>query len=183
VVGRAGITALDETKVTLQLDRSDVTGIALGELLRRAGLAVELVDPRHVLFLVTYADATDEWPGVCRRIRAVLESLPPWQGVPHAAPAGPEDAAPVSYLSESAVPLRDVFYGQLETVPLADAAGRICGETVSFYPPGIPVLLPGERITPAVLAVCRTQKALGLPVSGPADATLKTLRVLREQRD
>jgi arginine decarboxylase len=189
VVGRAGITALDETKVTLQLDRSDVTGIALGELLRRAGLAVELVDPRHVLFLVTYADATDEWPGVCRRIRAVLESLPPWQGVPHAAPAGPENAAPgdafpqASCLSESAVPLRDVFYGQLEAVPLADAAGRICGETVSFYPPGIPVLLPGERITPALLTVCRAQKALGLPVSGPADATLKTLRVLREQRD
>lgn len=190
VVGRAGITALDETKVTLQLDRADTTGVALGDALRRAGLAVELVDPRHVLFLVTYADATDEWLGVCRRVRAVLEALPPWRGAPAGtvAPApesgaGPrEDRLPAAALSESAVPLRDVFYGQGETVPLSAAAGRVCGEAVSFYPPGIPVLLPGERITAAALAACGTQKALGLPVSGPADPTLATLRVLRERR-
>lgn len=191
VVGRAGITALDETKVTLQLDRADTTGVALGDALRRAGLAVELVDPRHVLFLVTYADATDEWLGVCRRVRAVLEALPPWHGAPAGtvAPApesgaGPrEERLPAAALSESAVSLRDVFYGQGETVPLSAAAGRVCGETVSFYPPGIPVLLPGERITAAALAACRAQKALGLPVSGPADPTLATLRVLRERRD
>ena len=93
-----------------------------------------------------------------------------------------EDRLPAAALSESAVPLRDVFYGQGETVPLSAAAGRVCGETVSFYPPGIPVLLPGERITAAALAACRAQKALGLPVSGPADPTLATLRVLRERR-
>lgn len=87
VAGRAGVTALDRTKVTLHLDRTDVTGIELGGRLREAGLAVELVDSRHVLFLVTYADAGAEWPAVCGRIRGVLEALPAWQGAAAAGPA------------------------------------------------------------------------------------------------
>lgn len=180
VAGRAGVTALDRTKVTLHLDRTDVTGIELGGRLREAGLAVELVDSRHVLFLVTYADAGAEWPAVCGRIRGVLEALPAWQGAAAAVPAA---AAPALPLTEAVLPLRQVFYGATEPVPLDRAAGRICGETVSFYPPGIPVVLPGERFTEPIIAWCKARKAAGLPVSGPADTTLATVRVLREPRD
>ena len=62
---------------------------------------------------------------------------------------------------------------------MAEAAGRICGEQVSFYPPGIPVLLPGELITPEIITYCQKMKGLGLPVSGPADSTLQQLRVVK----
>ena len=193
VAGRAGVTALDRTKVTLHLDRTDVTGIELGERLREAGLAVELVDPRNVLFLVTYADAGAEWPAVCGRIRRVLEALPAWQeerdtarnAAPNDTAAARHDtaAAPSLPLTEAVLPLRQVFYGATEPVPLDEAAGRICGETVSFYPPGIPVILPGERFTEEIIAWCQARKAAGLPVSGPADTTLATVRVLRETQD
>ena len=63
---------------------------------------------------------------------------------------------------------------------LAQAAGKICGEQVSFYPPGIPVLLPGELVTEEIIAYCRAQKELGLPVSGPADSSLQTIRIIAD---
>ena len=63
---------------------------------------------------------------------------------------------------------------------LAEAVGKICGEQVSFYPPGIPVLLPGELVTEEIIAYCRAQKELGLPVSGPADSSLQTIRVIAD---
>ena len=60
------------------------------------------------------------------------------------------------------------------------AVGCVCGEQVSFYPPGIPVLLPGEVITQEIVDYCVAMKQLGLPVSGPADSELKTIRVVSE---
>ena len=73
--------------------------------------------------------------------------------------------------------LGDVYKRQ---VPLAEAVGKICGEQVSFYPPGIPVLLPGELVTEEIIAYCRAQKELGLPVSGPADSSLQRIRVIAD---
>ena len=75
--------------------------------------------------------------------------------------------------------MRQAFDAEKESVPLDEAEGRICAEQVSFYPPGIPVLWPGEVVTPDVLAYCKRMKALGLPVSGPADYTLTELRVIK----
>jgi arginine/lysine/ornithine decarboxylase len=63
-------------------------------------------------------------------------------------------------------------------LPLREAVGHICGEQVSFYPPGIPVLLPGEVVTAEIVDYCMAMKQLGLPVSGPADSALRTLRVV-----
>ena len=81
--------------------------------------------------------------------------------------------------TEAVMSLRQVFNSPKESVLLEESAGRICAEQVSFYPPGIPVLLPGERITEEIIAYCQKQRALGLPVSGPADSQFLTVRVLR----
>ena len=83
-------------------------------------------------------------------------------------------------VTEMALPLREVFYGEKEALALSESAGKICGEQVSFYPPGIPVLLPGEIITEEIISYCQMMKGLGLPVSGPADGSLKTIRVVKK---
>ena len=80
--------------------------------------------------------------------------------------------------TQAVLPLRDVFYRAKKAVPLAEAVGKICGEQVSFYPPGIPVLLPGEVITREIVEYCKAMKQLGLPVSGPADSSLDSIRVV-----
>ena len=74
--------------------------------------------------------------------------------------------------------LRDVFYAKKRAVSLDVAEGCVCGEQVSFYPPGIPVLLPGEVITREIVEYCKAMKQLGLPVSGPADSSLDSIRVV-----
>lgn len=166
---------LDVTKVTVNFAAWGYSGVEVGDALRRAGVAVELVDAQNVLFLVTYADTTADYDAALARIDGVLRDLEKCKRPPLANAAA--QAAPVT---SSALTLREVFFSAKEAVPLARAAGRICGEQVSFYPPGIPALLPGEIITPEIIAYCRAMKALGLPVSGPADETLRTLRVVCE---
>lgn len=166
---------LDSTKVTVNFAAWGYTGVEVGELFREARVAVELVDAYNVLFLVTYADVTTDYDEALARIAAVLNKMQAQKRAPlqlAAAAKVPE--------TQAVLPLRDVFYRAKKAVPLAQAAGKICGEQVSFYPPGIPVLLPGELVTEEIIAYCRAQKELGLPVSGPADSSLQMIRVIAD---
>ena len=166
---------LDTTKVTVNFAAWGYTGVEVGELFREARVAVELVDAYNVLFLVTYADVTTDYDEALARIADVLDKMQAQKRAPLQLAA----AAQVPQ-TQAILPLREVFYRAKKAVPLAQAAGKICGEQVSFYPPGIPVLLPGELVTEEIIAYCRAQKELGLPVSGPADSSLKTIRVIAD---
>ncbi|MGN1087831.1 MAG: aminotransferase class I/II-fold pyridoxal phosphate-dependent enzyme [Phascolarctobacterium sp.] len=164
---------LDSTKVTVNFASWGYTGVEVGEALRRARVAVELVDAQNVLFLVTYADVTSDYDAALARIDAVLSELERHKREPLVAQT--IGAVPVT---SSAMKLRDVFYAPKRAVSLEAAVGCVCGEQVSFYPPGIPVLLPGEVITREIAGYCKAMKALGLPVSGPADSSLDSIRVV-----
>lgn len=164
---------LDSTKVTVNFASWGYTGVEVGDALRRARVAVELVDAQNVLFLVTYADVTSDYDAALARIDAVLSELERHKRELHA--VARVGAVPVT---SSAMKLRDVFYARKRAVGLETAIGCVCGEQVSFYPPGIPVLLPGEAITREIVEYCKAMKQLGLPVSGPADSSLDSIRVV-----
>ncbi|MEE1231306.1 MAG: aminotransferase class I/II-fold pyridoxal phosphate-dependent enzyme [Phascolarctobacterium sp.] len=164
---------LDSTKVTVNFASWGYTGVEVGEALRRARVAVELVDAQNVLFLVTHADVTSDYDAALARIDAVLSELERHKREPLVAKT--IGAVPVT---SSAMKLRDVFYAPKRAVSLEAAVGCVCGEQVSFYPPGIPVLLPGEVITREIVEYCKAMKQLGLPVSGPADSSLDSIRVV-----
>lgn len=165
---------LDSTKVTVNFSQWGISGVEAGDALRQAGIAVELVDAHNVLFLVTYADRGSEYDEALAKIDSTLQTLEQRkQGREAALKARP---VPVT---RAAMSLRDVFYKNKKAVALKDSAGMICGEQVSFYPPGIPVLLPGEIISPEIISYCCEMKSLGLPVSGPADSSLATIRVVK----
>jgi arginine/lysine/ornithine decarboxylase len=73
---------------------------------------------------------------------------------------------------------REAFFAEIETVPVEAAVGRIAAELVSPYPPGVPVLAPGERITREALDYLRSARAAGVLLPDPADKSLATLRVV-----
>ena len=69
------------------------------------------------------------------------------------------------------MPPRNAALARKATVPLATAAGRTCAEMVMFYPPGIPLLMPGEMVTEETIDVCRQLLAAGAhPVRERSDA-------------
>ena len=82
--------------------------------------------------------------------------------------------------SELAVPPRDAFLGATEVVAVDEALGRISCEAVAGYPPGIPALLPGERIREEVVAYLRELAAAGARLHGASDPSFETITVLRD---
>ncbi|MEU9867584.1 hypothetical protein AB0C87_07010 [Actinomadura sp. NPDC048021] len=75
---------------------------------------------------------------------------------------------------------RDAFFGPAEQVPAADAVGRVSAEMLTPYPPGIPAVLPGERINAPVMEYLRSGVAAGMVVPDAADSTLDSVRVFVE---
>ena len=61
------------------------------------------------------------------------------------------------------------FYSEKVSVPVEASSGRVCAEFVMCYPPGIPIIAPGEVFTDAIVEKIMAYKAAGLLVQGPAD--------------
>ncbi len=72
---------------------------------------------------------------------------------------------------------RDAFFGPAENVPVSEAAGRVAAEMITPYPPGIPAVLPGERLTEPVLRYLVTGLEAGMNLPDAADSRLETIRV------
>ena len=85
---------------------------------------------------------------------------------------------PASLEHQTVVPVREAFLGAGEAVAVDDAIGRISCEAIAGYPPGVPSLLPGERVTAEVVRYLRELTAAGARLHGAADPTFATVRVL-----
>jgi arginine decarboxylase len=75
---------------------------------------------------------------------------------------------------------RDAFFAEIRRVPLQDAIGKVCAEIISPYPPGIPILVPGEEVTPAAVEYLLMVHQAGGFINGPEDVRLQTLKVVWE---
>lgn len=134
--------------------------------LRRQGIQVEMADPRNVVALLTPGHGE----GDVDRLAEVLRRLPRRPAKP--VPAGWEPPPP----ARQSMSLRDAFYAPSAPVPLREAAGRTCAEWITPYPPGIPLLCPGEVFTQELVETLRRELAAGVPLEGPADPFLATVR-------
>ena len=186
-MGGAGAFALDPLKLTVTVTGLGLTGAEAAHILRHEHkIEAELFDAQNVLFLLTYAD-TEESAG---RLLAALRSLAQRRTAQVATAAAAAIAVPDGGKAQVtvrlpaappvAIPPREAFYRRSVPCRLREAAGRIAAETIAFYPPGIPVICTGEVFTAEVCRYIEAMAAAGLKVTGAADASLRTLRVLAD---
>ena len=73
---------------------------------------------------------------------------------------------------------QEAFYGEKESVPIGESVGRVCSEFVMCYPPGIPILAPGEMITREIIDYIIYAKEKGCSMQGMQDPAVESLFVL-----
>ena len=173
--GAHGCAALDPLKITVQVTGLGLSGFAAEEELRRRGVAVELADARNVLLLLSYADGAREAERVYAALRDMAATC-----APMCTSRGAAAFLSLPPIPEMGMEPRAAYFAPRECVCVASAEGQIAAETVVFYPPGIPVLAPGDVIDGVTLAYLAAMKAVGARVVGAADASLGTLMVIAE---
>ena len=164
--------AFDPLKLTLVLAGTGADGNAVERDLLAAGLPIESAD-RDVL--VAVASLADTSASLDTLATVIADSIERHRQAPRTAPR----AAVYSVDAITVVTPREAFFARAETVPIDRAIGRICAELVAPYPPGIPVLAPGEAITVDAVAALDQARASGIRVAYAADPSLATLRVTR----
>jgi len=158
-------------KLVVLLAGTGAHGHAVEAELIAGGMPVEMAGRDTLVPVITLADGPAE---VTRFTRALAAAIEWHRSVPR------RPAAPVSWgLDPAAVlPPREAFFARHETVPAGAAEGRVSAELVAPYPPGIPVLAPGELITGPALAALRAARDDGGRVAYAADPTLATFQVV-----
>jgi lysine decarboxylase len=172
VANRPG-AGFDPTRVMVDVHRLGLTGYEVEDILRNDhGVYVEMSDLRSVLLLVTIGD--DD-----RTIDRAITGFSNLPGRPGMSRSATRSSGELLFAGEAILTPREAFMARPTVVPLAAAAGRISAEAVTPYPPGIPIVAPGERLTAPIIDYLREGVAAGMYISGLSDPTCETLRVVR----
>ena len=154
------------------LSGTGTDGNAVEQDLIAAGMPVESADRDVITAVVTLADTQE---GLARLADRIAASIELHRGDPRP-PIGP---AAYSVEPVAVVPPREAFFAAAEAIGIDAAVGRVSAELIAPYPPGIPVLAPGEQVTPEVLDALLSARAAGIRIAYAADPSLSTIRVVR----
>ena len=182
--GRPGVFDLDPTKVTITVKELGYTGYEASAILRRRyNVQVELADLFNVVALFTIGTSQE---AADRLVQGVAELAREDRPVDIFSPSGilERRLKTGSYKLPAIPPMRmlprDAFLAPTEAVRFKQSKGRICAETISPYPPGIPVIAPGEELTDEIIDYLSLEIKAGVRMQGTFDRELKRVRVVKE---
>ena len=174
----------DCTKVLIDAKGLGLTGVEFEHLLRNHRIEVELVQANHVLVLIAIGDTNESVTALIKAVQAVSEKvLRTFKEFNKTEEEQLQDISKDSALLPAPIVRitpRNAMYANREQIPLKEALHRIAGETIAYYPPGIPCVAVGEEISASVLQYIENRKALGYVPNGSDDMTLETIWVLQE---
>jgi len=172
-VGRPGVAGWDPLRLVIDVRATGCSGYEVAAALRSAyDIHVELATHATLVLVLgmdQHADALDRFThDFAQTVRRISR---------------PGDAqalvrAPGALVNEVVVAPREAFLGEAEPVPVEQAVGRVSAEAIAGYPPGIPALLPGERITTEAVAYLRELHSSGARLHGASDPAFRTIVVL-----
>lgn len=162
----------DLTRLTVDVTERGITGYEADEWLHSRGVTAELPTSRHLTFIVSIGNSLQDIQSLVQ----ALSQLPSQED-------GKAMASPQHWFvsTDSVISPRDAFFSRSAMCPAEDAVGQLSADTVCVYPPGIPSLMPGEMITAEAVNSLQFAHAAGAHLSGLADATLQTLRIVQPQ--
>ena len=171
LINRDSIYDFDITKLSIFTLDIGLAGIEVYDLLRdEYGIQIEFGDIGNIL---AYVSVGDTQANIERLVGALSEIRRRFK----------KDRTGMldhEYINPKVVVSPQIaFYSEKESLPLAKSANRVCSEFVMCYPPGIPILAPGEMITNEILNYIQYAKEKGCFMTGPEDMEIKNINVLK----
>ena len=181
--GREGLDGdaafdLDESKILLDISAWGVAGYAVDDwLFREYRMSVGLSDARHLLAIAALGTGKGDLRQLGQGLRRLQGEL---SRDPSLLPRVPVGIPPLSALDcDLVMPGVKAFFAEVEKVPIEQAAGRIAAETLAPAPPGVPRLVPGQRISAEHVAWLTLNREAGMFLLDPSDPSGHCVRVVR----
>ncbi|MBF4479884.1 aminotransferase class I/II-fold pyridoxal phosphate-dependent enzyme [Rhodococcus rhodochrous] len=167
---------LDRLQVLMDLDELGVSGYQCADWLREnCRLDVGMSDHRRILATMSMSDDEDTADRLVSSLEALSRAAESFDPPPRVDLPSPDELQLESVMSP-----RDAFFGRTEMVSADRAVGRIAAEQLTPYPPGIPAVIPGERLDRAVVDYFHSGVGAGMNVPDATDSSLDEFRVVVE---
>ena len=173
LIDGAAVFDFDTTKLSIFTRPTGLAGIEVYDILRDDyDIQTEFGDIANLLAYVSVGDRPKD---IERLVAALAEIRRNYR-------KDPSKTLKMEYIDPVVIcGPQDAFYAEKESIPIAKSCGRICSEFVMCYPPGIPILAPGEQITEEILTYIRYAKKKGCQITGPEDMSIQYLNVMTER--
>lgn len=170
--------ALDKTRLTVTVSGLGLTGFEAEEILDELGVTAEFATLQHLTFIISLGNTQEDIEQLVQGFTTLANhrmkkektdlklSQLVWDDL-------------ISVGNSVRMSPREAFFAESETLPILETTERICAEIVCPYPPGIPVLMPGEIITHTALEYLQQIQLIGGFISGCVDGSLNTLKVVK----
>jgi ornithine decarboxylase len=168
-VGRPGIRDCDSTRITLDVTETGLSGFDFERLLHEARIYPEMATLRHLLLLVTPGTRMDDLDRLYGALAAIIASHPRRRPI--------DIPSPPPVPTMAAIP-RVAKFAPKVAVPIREAIGRVCGETIATYPPGVPVIAAGEVVTSDIVDYLVCMRDSGAVLKGATDPSLTIVKVM-----
>lgn len=165
-----GFFAIDSTRLTVRVSGLGIDGFVADEILHSLGVTAELPSMQHLTFIISWGNTEEDIDRLIHAFETLAANYRSDQTF---------QSVPVFELAEATMTPREAFFARSEVIEIENAIDRTSSETVCPYPPGIPVLLPGERITKGAIKQLQAVLQAGGSISGCADPSLSTLKVVK----
>lgn len=173
-VGMTPGFVIDRTRLTVTVSGLGLTGFAADEILhQQLHVTAELPSLQHLTFIISLGNTAADIEQLVQAFTVLATKFD----------QGAHRSINISLLpsfSPSPLSPREAFFAPTKTLPVEQTIDHISAELVCPYPPGIPILMPGEVITPTALDYLQQIQAGGGFINGCADASLRTLKVLQQ---
>lgn len=174
VIGKAAVEGIDETRLVITAKKLGLSGYELEEILfEKYAVNMELADSENVLAIVTYANEKDDM----ERLIAACEEI----SKEYAARVQNEEVLPVQSLpkAEQVMSPREAYFAKTLDCEWKDAVGKVAGEMIAPYPPGIPVVYPGEMITQEIWEYLEQYRVQNRHIHGSKDGKLEIIKIIK----
>jgi len=173
VIGQHHIVDVDPTKLTINFKNFGMTGTRISEILRSEyKIQVELSDLYNILAMATIGDEMEDYERLYDAINGISEK--------YSSERETRDIPQILWkMPYQALSPREAVYEPMEMVDFKKSDGRVSAEIIAPYPPGIPVILPGEIITNDIIENIAKVKEAGIKINGPRDQRLEKIAVIK----
>lgn len=170
-----GFASLDSTRLTLDVRKLGLSGFAVDDILhQKLGVTAELPLPQQLTFMITLGNTLDDIRQLIKACQSLAKDYR--QKIPEKTVNLPYFSESIQIISEI-IP-RQAFFSPSKMVTAKKAIGELSAELICPYPPGIPVLMPGEKITGEAFTYLKQLQTAGAMITGASDFQLNYLKVL-----
>ncbi len=175
ILGNTGVYSVDETKICIHLKELNLTGFEVYDILyKEFNIQVELGDLYNILVLISIGTVKEDVNRLVDAIKIISKRCKKNKDL---------KLIKINQIEpELKITPREAFYSKKESVTIEESIGRICGESIMAYPPGIPIIAPGEMVTREIIQYIKLLKDSNAYLTDMKDSSLESILVIENKK-